>query len=204
MPSSLARAFCYSSLDRAAETLPEHQWSFTATTAAPLQLASPPAPSAAAAAWKQLQGCRASAQGPGQTQLLLPKKLYSFGGKGCRSILILHLQIEQMSHWQGFLHRQLQLCLWNSPQLLLNFPHLCHHAHKEWGCATAAESQQWGNTCLSTALSIHPRTKAVPLYRSGGNLLQPISREIPVSCTCPFSPLSSSAPMPVTWRVSSF
>lgn len=76
-----------------------------------------------------------------------------------------------MSHWQGFLHKQLQLCLWNSPQLLLKFPHLCHHAHKGQDCATAAENQQWGNICLSTALSTDSWTKAALLYRSGGNPL---------------------------------
>lgn len=49
MPFSLARALCYSSLSRAAQTLPEHQQSFTATAGPPLQFAGPPAPSAAAA-----------------------------------------------------------------------------------------------------------------------------------------------------------
>lgn len=78
MSSFLARALCYSSSDRAAQTLPEHQWSFTATTAAPLQLAgnpAPPAPVAVARAAGLLHGALAnSASAPQEALQFLEEK----------------------------------------------------------------------------------------------------------------------------------
>lgn len=144
MASSLARALCYSSLDRAAQTLPEHtelhchHSSTTAACRSPSSICT-----CCSMETAPRPGLQSFCTGPWQTQLLLPKKPCSFWRKRLQKhfdTAFANITNGFLLYWQGFLHKQLQLCLWNSPQLLLNFPHLCHHAHKGWGCATAAHA----------------------------------------------------------------
>lgn len=79
MPSSLARVLCYSSLDRAAQTLPDHQQSFTQPHSSTTAACRSPSSICSCCSMETAPrpGLQGFCTGPCQTQLLLPRKFCS-------------------------------------------------------------------------------------------------------------------------------